>query len=133
MTDSLVSGSTALSRNKAVTRPLRYARPACVMPGWTGHLTPEALSRNLASGAHLSRTPAKPNVPQRALQQGLTVSGVSPNRTPAPQTGLFDPGVRSATLRISHLRRFSAFSTLVRTCAAYLRHRMCLTEPCSWV
>ena len=102
MTDSLVSGSTALSRNKAVTRLLRYARPACVMPGWTGHLTPEALSRNLASGAHLRRTPALPNVPQRALQQGLTASGVSPNRTPAPIKGIIASGVRPTPFRLTN-------------------------------
>ena len=94
MTDSLVSGSTALSRNKAVTRPLRNARPACVMTGWTGHLTPEAIFRIFDSGAHLRRTPETPNVPQRALQQGLTVSGVSPNRTPASIKGNIASGVR---------------------------------------
>ena len=49
MTDSLVSGSTALSRNKA------------------GDLTPEAVSSIFDAGAHLRGTPETHDVPLSAL------------------------------------------------------------------
>ena len=122
----------------------RHARPArvspivasSIMPDLLGHLlsprhTPGSFSLISVAGAHLRDTPETGEVPSRPLQRWLSVSGVSPNRTPASQNGKNASGVRPTFLCDAHLGRFPAISPQVRTCATHLRRGKCLPGPYS--